>query len=359
MNEYIGSAIWIFFGTSIILASWEHFSFGVWKRYREDCLVVLCIGLIIVTGFIDGMDKDAYKDIFRQIPSLWELMNGKISIIFDIPVEFGFIFVNSIVKFLFDEPVFVFILMPFISIVCYYLTFKYLSPLPCLSFISYFSLLYIFKEAVQIRHGLACALVVYSLNFVYKQQFKRFLGVIMCSMLFHLATSFAIGLYWINKIQWTHRRILCIIFFSLIIINVNWIYVVLSILSDNGLLFYRIAAYQGNEVAQAEVSIVKYLSYLGILFIFSMCRPKLEQYSLIYNLLLGMMAIGVLIQGIFFEFKEMADRLSICFYTAEFFLIPLLTKIPKWGNFIFFILLIFFFLFFYRTWLWLTNPIAM
>ena len=182
-------------------------------------------------------------------------------------------------------------------------------------------------------------------------------GIILIAASFHLTALIGFLFYFINKISWTRKKILLILFLGLIITQIEWIYQIMDILGSMGLLFYRIAKYQGDVVAQQNVTLAKYLVYCFILAYIGLNNWGNRVKGSLENLLLGILVFGVLIQGSFHEFRELADRVSSLFYTSLFLLIPMYLKYTKWKYIILIIILIILPFYFYRTVQWMYNPL--
>ena len=355
MQLSFNTELYIIYIISFILVILEQF---LKRKYIEVILYFFCIFIILFTAFREPIsDTGMYINVFNQMPDIWNLMNGKSLVLDNFPLELGYLYLNSIVQLIVSAPQLLFFVIAIISISAYYFLFRKYSPYMALSFFIYLSLLYIFREIVQIRNGVACALVLYSVKFLYEQSIKKYILIILIAASFHLTALIGFLFYFINKISWTRKKILLILFLGLIITQIEWIYQIMDILGSMGLLYYRIAKYQGDVVAQQNVTLAKYLVYCFILGYIGLNNWGNRVKGSLENLLLGILAFGILIQGGFHEFRELADRVSSLFYTSLFLLIPIYLKCTKWKYIILIIILIILPFYFYRTVQWMYNPL--
>lgn len=346
--------LYIIYVIAFVLVILEQF---IKRKYIEVILYFFCVYIILFTAFREIVsDTRMYINVFNQIPNIWELINGRTLILDSFPLELGYLYLNGIVQFIVGAPQLLFFIVATISILAYYFLFRKYSPYIALSFFLYLSLLYVFREVVQIRNGVACSLVLYSVKFLYEQKMKKYIFIILVAASFHLTALVGFSFYFINKIAWTRKKILLILLFGLIIIQIEWIYQVMDILGNMGLLYYRIAKYQGDLVAQQEVTLVKYLGYCFIFGYIGLNNWGNRTKGSLENLLLGILALGILVQGGFHEFRELADRVSSLFYTVLFLLIPMYLRYAKKKYVILVIILIIFPFYFYRTVQWIYNP---
>lgn len=355
MQLSFNTELYFIYVIAFILVILEQF---IKRKYIEIILYFFCVFIILFTAFREPVsDTVMYTNVFNQIPNIWDLINGESLILDKFPLELGYLYLNSIVQLIVSAPQLLFFIIATISISAYYFLFRKYSPYIALSFFIYLSLLYIFREVVQIRNGVACALVLYSVKFLYEQKIKKYILIILIAASFHLTALIGFLFYFINKISWTRKKILLILFFGLLIIQIEWIYQVMDVLGSMGLLYYRIAKYQGDVIAQQEVTLAKYLIYCFVFGYIGLNNWGNRVKGSLENLLLGVLAFGILIQGGFHEFRELADRISSLFYTSLFLLIPMYLRYTKWKYIILIIILIILPFYFYRTVQWIYNPL--
>lgn len=347
--------LYIIYVIAFILVIFEQF---IERKYIEIILYFFCTFIIIFTAFREPVsDTGMYIRVFNQMPDIWDLINGKTSVLESLPLELGYLYLNSIVQYIVNAPQLLFFIVASISIFAYYSIFRKYSPYIALSFFIYLSLLYVFREVVQIRNGVACALVLYSIRFIHEQKIKKYIMTILIASSFHLTALVGFSFYFINKVLWTRKKIFLVLCFGIIITQIEWIYQVMDILGNIGLLYYRIAKYQGDIVAQQEVTLAKYLMYCLILAWLGLSNWCNRKKGSLENLLLGILVFGVVIQGSFHEFRELADRVSSVFYTTLFLLIPIYLKHTRWKYIILIIILCVLPFYFYRTIQWIYNPL--
>lgn len=357
MNYYDVDSVLIFmYGISVLLVIAEQYML----RWKIECAVVFfCVGLVSITALrppADTLDTGIYIDLFESVPTFYWFFSDAQSF-FDLPVEWGYLLLNLFLGNLMDVYEILFFIVASISISAYFLVFRRFSPYPALSLFIYMTVLFIFREYTQIRQGVACALALYSVRYVYEQQFKKFLFIIIIAASFHLSALFALSFYFINKISWSRRKIFFVVVMAIALTEIQWIYHVLEFFSDAGMLYYRVAKYQGDTVAQQSVTIWKYLVYVVLLAILGLIQWGERKRGEWINLLLGIFVGGIMIQGIFFEFKELADRISSLYYVVLFLLIPSYLEQSRYRTTFLFIMLTTLPFYFFRLLNWIKNPL--
>lgn len=356
MNYDVDSVLIFMYVISMALAIAEQY---MPRRQIESGMFFFCIGLICITALrppANTIDTTMYTDVFHSAPTFSWFLSGD-QTLFDLPIEWGYLLLNLIIGNLIDEHVVLFFFVSAISIGVYFSTFHRYSPYPALSLFLYMTLLFVFREYSQIRQGVACAISLYSMQFIYERKTKEFFCSVFIAASFHLSAIFITLFYFINKISWTKSKVLLSIIVAGGFIEIHWIYHAMELLGDSGLLYYRIAKYQGDMVAQQNVTLVKYVVYTMILLFLGLTswgNRKSGEWS---NLLLGILVGGVLVQGILFEFRELADRISSLYYVVLFLLIPTYLQQTKYRMVLLFILLSALPFYFIRTLAWIKDPL--
>lgn len=184
--------------------------FNYFKNYL---LVVISVVLVLIAGFRPvGFDPDsvAYSGFVHGFSGLRSI---------DVmDKEPGFWFLLYISQLVFDKSVTSFFLLyAFISVSIKVILYKRLSPFPFLSIILYIATYYILHDMNQIRIGLACAILLWSLQDIIKRNVLSFAFKIFIATLFHYSAIIGVVFYLfktdrLNKVLYFTAPIICSIF---------------------------------------------------------------------------------------------------------------------------------------------------
>lgn len=164
------------------------------KNLQWFIFISIILALVLISGFRPvGLDPDsvAYSSFVLDFKGI-----GSIDFMDKEP---GFWFLLSINHLLFGNNVTSFLLLyAFISVSLKVIIFKKLSTSPILTVILYVSTYFILHDMNQIRIGLACAIILWSLQDVIERNKIAFLTKILLAVLFHYSAVIALVLYLFN-----------------------------------------------------------------------------------------------------------------------------------------------------------------
>ncbi len=351
----ITQELYLFFGLNAFFFLSESY---INEQMRKIILLALVFLAIIVVGFRspnETPDTFMYMSYFSEFPEIGDALYGDTSYYELWHIETGYLFVGAIIKAFTEYTEIFFLIIGAIALGCYYMIFLKRTSYPLTAFFIYVSTFFIMRECVQIRQGIACALVLLSTHYIINKQYYKYIACLIVGCCFHMIAITGFALIIVNNIDWTAKKIYIVCFICLIISQISWIYQIAESLGDMGLMYYRVGRYLGTKVATQNVTIIKFLVNVGILLFCGriLVNSQKNKYE---NLLIGMFALGALSQGVFFEFREVADRVSSMYYTAMFLMIPaVMTKIKK-QIILRILLLIMMGWYFARMVNWLTDP---
>ncbi|HDS8123413.1 TPA: EpsG family protein, partial [Enterobacter hormaechei subsp. steigerwaltii] len=247
--------------------------------------------------------------------------------------EPGFWLLLSINHLLFDNNVTSFLLLyAFISISIKIITFKKLSSSPILTVILYVSTYFILHDMNQIRIGLACAIILWSLKDVIERNKSAFLIKIIIAILFHYSAIIALVIYLfdtkkINKFIYFFAPLFCSVF--LISKNLIFDYSVLMASYLPSFLAAKVNTYvilQQQGVFDAENLLIMNVGgavLFIILVFFIIYSPKVAEtpHDKLQILLTKVLSLQLVLGELFAFNSELSNR----FFTLFGFLtIPLL-----------------------------------
>ena len=192
---------------------------------------------------------------------------------------------------------------------------------PMLTLLLYFSMVFMVKEMVQIRHGIGIAIFLYSFRYICANNFRMFFMCIILATCFHGTMIFTLLVYPFRKIKMNYSAGLFVLLLCVILFVVNLIDNLLFPLSE-GLAYYaRLAAYFGSDyLSEADLTRFWKYSFLFIVFL-SLGRWLREKYAY-YDFMMVVFAIGLIITAMWNAYPFFADRLSAAMWMSLIFLLP-------------------------------------
>lgn len=294
-------------------------------KYKKVIFGLLLGFASIIAMFRDGIgvDYDGYRMIYNLTPSIdsWVYEYDLLYSDYLLYLEMGYLVLNGLIKYIFNDYIFVFIIMAGLTMYVYYRTIPKYTPYIFSGWFIYFSTVFFYKEMGQIRHGLAMAIILYSLQYIYKNRLKKFIYLYVIAMLFHKAVALAILLYPLRKVNINVKKTLAMILVSIIVYTTNFLDQILSYLENTFFQYTRLMLLANEQGNIGDVGLEKFIFIIGVIIIGLCLKNKLENYKY-YNIGMLMMLVGLMIMSIFHEYKEFGQRLSACFFLAEIFLLP-------------------------------------
>ncbi len=174
------------------------------------CILALFAGLRY-----DFPDYGAYTDYFK-------LLNSKTVIASEadlaiVASDKGYIIINKIIGIFTHNPVFLFLVMAFLSVGINLSCYKKYTPYFFTAVLFYYVHTYIGREMMQIRAGLACALCLYSIRYIVEKKLGWFLVMVALAATIHLgALPFAIS-YFLSYCNFKIRTLKILVITSLLI----------------------------------------------------------------------------------------------------------------------------------------------
>lgn len=282
-------------------------------KYRN--LIALFLMFFIVVFAIENekysVDYENYVEMFNEssfnIP--FSLNSSK---------DFGFVWISAFFKMCFLEYDHLFMVFLIFSLFCYFYLFLYFG---CGVFCGWYIFLtrnFIVHYIVQIRHGMAVALVLYSLKFIVeKKKFKYFLFCSLASLI-HQSAVFGIFIYPVSQINWSVKKV-----FSFCIVSIGAFHFkigssIISYLYMIDISTIRTGNYIGTEY-QSDFSILTLMTHIIFTILIRCILSK--KMDFIYNIFISMMLLGIFTISIFSDFYLIAGRVSSLYFSAYIFLI--------------------------------------
>ena len=287
-------------------------------------LIFFCLFLIIITTFRPG---EAFA---------WDYDNYKYAFIygdFKEKIEFSFVAICEISKYIYNSYYMMFFIYAFFSIIVKIYAIKTISNLFWASLLIYISNFYIVHELIQIRAGLAAAFLLLSVKFIYDRKCFLFLICNLLAFCFHYSAMVFLPFYFIkgNNIN---------IKLWLLIIGLGYLSCLggISIIDILNILPFDYIKEQytvymdfknmgifGDANLFNSVQLIR----LFIIILILVYSSDIYQYNKYIYICAKIYSIGILFFTQFASMSIVSFRISELFYIVEIILIPCLIYVSK------------------------------
>ncbi len=196
---------------------------------------IFIIPSFFILFFISAFRGDFNTD-YRNYTYLFELYNRYD--LFDAlqsgRTETGYIFLNRLIGFFTNDPLYLFIIVSFIILVCFYSQFNRYSTYIWLSILMFVAVGSYYPSFNIIRQVLAAAILFSGSKYLYERKLLKYLLVITVASLFHITSLIMIFFYFILNFKFRLKNIMFIFFMSIF----------LMLFLDNIISFVQIHFYQ-------------------------------------------------------------------------------------------------------------------
>lgn len=300
--------------------------FSLYKNGQTKNIFFICSGLLLffIAAFRGSIDNDYLGYV---------ALYNKASMLTTIRIEPTFLIISFIVKQLFNNVLFLFIIYALLGVCLKFYAIKKLTDFWLLSVLIYFSNFFIFHEMTQIRVGVASALILLSIKPLLDRRFRTFLIIITLAILFHYSALIALPLYFLNG------RKINILLFALVI-PVSYLFYFFNIHITFLIDLIPIPGVSAKFHQYKDLSTLNYahkvnvLSYLHLsrcllAFLFLWKWEILQQNNKFSILLIKIYIIAISILIIFADIPAIGARASELLMPVEILLIPYLMYIIK------------------------------
>lgn len=183
---------------------------------KQKLLFVLIVYLLlsIFAGFrASSPDYEAYAEVFKILGNN-NIKNENIVIVANDP---SYMLLNRIIAHFASSPIALFLTVALISVGINLYSYRKYTPFFFTAVILYFVHTYIGRELMQIRSGIACAICLYSIQFIINKEKWKFLFSILIAASFHLVAISFICAYALCSLNFSLRIWKCLILVSIII----------------------------------------------------------------------------------------------------------------------------------------------
>lgn len=300
--------------------------------HKRILLICMCVCLTLCVGFRSLNWPDTYtymKGFTKYTNNLFDYSFA------DIPLGYndkGFYLLSACIKTITADYQIFFICISGLTFLFLYKSLVHYSIYPLLGLIVYMSRFFVSRNMMQIRAALAIALVVYALQYVSKQELKKFLLIVSLAFTLHFSMVLAIPLYWMNKLEITSKWITYGIIGAFIIAFLFSGLVVdkITMLS----LQYDLATTYTNETSGYTIGkglanpMIYYQTILLLIFTYN--ESSLQNRIPYYRTIRNGYFYSTLVLILFSSFSALSGRTSTIYATFEIFILPsFLLLFPK------------------------------
>lgn len=178
------------------------------KKQRVFLITIIGFILVLLAGFrCDNADWDSYSQIFIDIT------NGD----FFASSDVGFNLLLWIISIITNQPLIMFIIIALISVTLNITSYDKYTKYIFICTLIYFVHNYALKEMIQIRVGMASALCLYSIRYLYEKKYKKFLLIWTIAITIHFTALVFCLAYFAARFDFNKSILFRFFIFSLII----------------------------------------------------------------------------------------------------------------------------------------------
>lgn len=323
----------VVFGILVLFSFLEIFQankkFIFWAAIAAVIMIFLFAGLRSPETSDDG---PSYVSIFLDVPSVMRWLSGRFQYSYNLlQIEPFFVLLCSIIKLFTYNYLWLFLIAAAISVfINAYNYFKY-SPYVILSLILYFSHPFLYKEMGSIRTGIASAILLFTIGFIYRKKLLQFSAVTLAASLFHFGALPFFLSYFANLLNFKKKTLYIILAAAILIGLIGISPLMIRLLPATGEISQKILVYYETEQYSASLGVfditnVK-LMFFSILLIFF--KDKLQSRYPIFNILLFIYLVGTVWRVVFNDFGIFAARIATFFAIVEIILLPMLVTVIR------------------------------
>lgn len=298
------------------------------KKNRDTMLILACIVLAIGAGFRDIYYwPDTLVYAFSFIYHTPDITDFSITMKPYGYSEVGFHFLQVVIKTLIDNVTVFFLIISAITFYFLYKDIKQYSIFPLIGLCAYISRFIIGRNFVQIRAGLAYAILMLSIKYIYEKDWKRYFLIVFIAWTLHRSCIVAIPLYfvcnWIHVKKW-HIYVALVFSFLVGIFGQGYVH---TLVEDNASDLSIGDRYTdaGGEIKQLMgLGIKNPMIYFQcfILLTYTLLEKRLAPLNKYYYIIRNAYLYSTMILICFCTYKVLSARTSSMYATLEFVIIP-------------------------------------
>lgn len=296
-------------------------------KNRDIVLAFSCLILAILAGTrgLNWPDTGVYVYSFLyNTPSLSEFSFSDNPFGYD---EKGFYLLQVIVKTITNNYTIFFLVVSFLSFYFLYKGFKQYSIYPLIGLCAYIARFLFGRHFMQIRAGLAYAILLLSVKYIYEKDWKRYFLIVFIAWLFHRSCILAIPLYfvcnWVKVKKW---HVIAALAFSFIIgiWGQGFVHILVEDNASDLNVGTRYTDAGGEKIQLEGLGMRNPMIYFQciILLAYTFLEKRLAPLNKYYYILRNAYLYSAMILICFCSYKVLSARSSSMYATLEFAIIP-------------------------------------
>lgn len=286
------------------------------KKDYQYAFLLISMALFFVIVFRNGEelnDYEVYVNMYNNYDKSFVILY----------VEPTFIFFSYLFNHLSLSVLAIFAVYGAISLYLKVSLIKKISPYYYLSLVSYISYEFINQELIAIRAGAAIAILLYSIPYIYKHDFKMFLFLVICATLFHYSSIMAIPIYPLILLL-QKNKIYGPAFLGLSILFIFFDISVFTSLIPIPYVRNKVT----NYLTRTNISLIHILLRFTILyryfllFILSKYKKIIKKHNKYIDIELSFLLYGLILNNVFGRNEVLSYRMSMLFFSVEYLLVP-------------------------------------
>jgi hypothetical protein len=302
------------------------------KNIRLTIMLIIMYILTLYAGFRipSGGDWYNYVAIFKNIKSYNEIF-----MYYAYSKEPLYLLINLLIKEFTNNYFILFFLISLFAIFFNFYSYKKYTKYCFISIIIYMAFFYYFREMGAIRAGLAYAIFLFSLQYVIKKNFIKFLFLNILAIGFHFTAILGIIIYPIyHLIDWNKQKLFIFLLFSIFLSLLHIDLLVIKFFPHiNFILLKKIFNYQKDPHLFYSLGLdLTNIKNILISFLFILIYDFLKSKNKYFKLILITYLIGVSFRLIFSDWGVLAARSATLFNSVEVILLTYCLYLLK-GNY--------------------------
>jgi hypothetical protein len=307
------------------------------RPVRELVLPFTLLVLVILITVRAGMaDYENYVDTFYEVPDF-----GK-SGFADIHGEIGYLYLNTFIRTIGANHYVLFALVGAASVALSLQFFRKYTPYFLVSLLIYFSHVFLLREMIQIRAGLAIAIVMFAIPYVERRKFLPVLLIVAAAALFHSVSWLFLLLYFSYPILSSSRNQLMLLGAGLVaglVLNIGFLEMALTMLGAPAIVLNYLMDEQYNySLGLVNPVLIKHFLVIGFILY---NREFFEERVKHFKVLLVCYVIAAFWLSAFNNFAIFSGRIATMFSNVEHVLIPSLLLVTKYKALIFTLIVVY------------------
>lgn len=304
------NALLLLYGASLLLSWLDITNIRPYAKYYIGLILFvlfLCVGALLFPFSPDySMYTTHYYDFARKDFSFPES--------YDETIDYGFLAIFTIIKSFGGDVIDVYLCITLLVLLIYFsILRKYTTAFFTAAFLL-ISRQYELQNIIQIRQGLACAIILFSLQYVQQHDWKKFLLAVIIAGFIHKTLLVAILIYPMSLIHWDSKKTVILIIGSIVLCLFPLSDLFIEGLASIGLGTVKLMQY----ASTTEAANVKDTQLIANIISLSICIGLLLKFHAnnYANIFISMLLLGMLIASSFSNFSIVSNRMSLIFRLA-------------------------------------------